>query len=667
MASEHLPIRSATDRREKSSSSEAEPLVPVLSARYRASWPDLRPLPLEESRSVIIPPTLRDCAVDLRIGTKEILTRRQLWDDDETDTELLMRQEPNDPETAIPTLVIVTPWSPCARAKWRGAVQEIAAFGAETVRNSGDTLTSLHVEMIAPELYFPVYYAPVRNEPVIFRSWDQTRAFVRQRLESFDATKGRMTAIALFRYGLSSTTENNPITIYISVDYTSNETQWEEVMADIKSAVGQRGGWEDVQVHIEHNIGMHSTFPLLPLRGTSKNIKSREIKSKMRINGDYQQTANLGDDVGSAHYITRSDNVQSSPGLGTLGCFVEIKTTNNPDWTRYALTNYHVTRSAFKGFVLRAVGDESRTGKPKDPSDLLQTDEEGYWPAKSVSPCNFESPSRTKHSYTMWSIDDEIELLTEEQKWDEELIKSRGDKEAEKRIADCETAKEALEDEKERKLDFFKRGDQILGELYCASGFKRRARDNHRLDWALIKLHNSRQWSNRLPSKDVWAKQYHRAARPRRLHGTALKEQSKTILLPNQGNPFKFTWNVWKVGTATGPTTGEFHQLKADVCLTDDKHIWKDDKDLLAGCSSEYLFQPTDTDTDMNTIFAAPGDSGSVVFDDEGGVVGLLCRGQRPNGSTDRGFACVTPIEHVFQDIKDFSKGQITGIRIAVD
>jgi hypothetical protein len=44
-------------------------------------------------------------------------------------------------------------------------------------------------------------------------------------------------------------------------------------------------------------------------------------------------------------------------------------------------------------------------------------------------------------------------------------------------------------------------------------------------------------------------------------------------------------------------------------------------------------------------------------------VLGLLFRGRQPT-QTEQGYTFVTPIEDVFQDIKDKSKGKILDIRV---
>lgn len=109
---------------------------------------------------------------------------------------------------------------------------------------------------------------------------------------------------------------------------------------------------------------------------------------------------------------------------------------------------------------------------------------------------------------------------------------------------------------------------------------------------------------------------------------------------------------LYKRGASTGVTAGILDQHKAACNMKDDKHVSGDKP------SDEYLFIP-----DTSELFAARGDSGSVVYDFKGGIVGLLNRGQEPINS-GKGYAIITPIELVFEDVKSFL-GDEAEIRIA--
>ncbi|KAK0715363.1 hypothetical protein B0H67DRAFT_459958, partial [Lasiosphaeris hirsuta] len=112
---------------------------------------------------------------------------------------------------------------------------------------------------------------------------------------------------------------------------------------------------------------------------------------------------------------------------------------------------------------------------------------------------------------------------------------------------------------------------------------------------------------------------------------------------------------VFKVGASTTWTAGEFSRTKTDCSIREDKYM-KQPK------SEEYVYIGLKAQKDF-VNFIDHGDSGAMVWDRQGDVVGLLFRGQVPgNGTTAYGL--VTPIGDVFDSIKKHSGGRITDIRI---
>ncbi|RBR20867.1 hypothetical protein FVER53590_29261 [Fusarium verticillioides] len=108
--------------------------------------------------------------------------------------------------------------------------------------------------MIAPEMHERIFYCPVQDQTLLCQSLDKIRAHVYENLEQFEATKGNMTTIALFRYGLSNHSPNT-ITIYISVNCSSDETKWESVTASIELNIGLvNPAWKRARVSIEQNV-----------------------------------------------------------------------------------------------------------------------------------------------------------------------------------------------------------------------------------------------------------------------------------------------------------------------------------------------------------------------------------------------------------------------------
>lgn len=197
----------------------------------------------------------------------------------------------------------------------------------------------------------------------------------------------------------------------------------------------------------------------------------------------------------------------------------------------------------------------------------------------------------------------------------------------------------------QKKIAFFNDGKYALGTLFAASGYMRRVSvdgDRHkvRLDWALIDVAEHRQGSNRLPSWSAWKQKYGGVpASPYRLDGSLLEERQSDG--PNN-------LYVWKLSAANGPTVGIYHRNRIACAMAEDKHLRDGDSE-----TAEYIYQP-DSGC-MQRTYCAKGDSGSVVFDIDGKVIWLYSAGIKIRQSFgNEGFGMVTPIEHIFQDIKDF-------------
>ncbi|KAF4345316.1 hypothetical protein FBEOM_720 [Fusarium beomiforme] len=623
-----------------STSTAAKTSSPVaITARYRAAWPVLRPLPLCISRKPF-PAGVNPSPMTFLRQVIEILKRYQVYSN-ETKVDFVMREQQGLPNTAVPTLLIIAPWSQSVQGTWKSVTEAIAK---RTTPGTG-----VHVEMIAPELSSTVYYSPVRNQPKLSQSWDKIRAHFFQKLEQSEATKGKMTAIALFRYGLSSHRNTNPITIYISVNYSSDETKWQRVISLIEVAIRLLDpAWKGVHVHIEHNEGMQTAFTIPELEGTASEIRMKMKENNMRIRGDYSVPVNLGDDISMAGYLIRSDDKKKPCSNGTLGCYIWIKTKSNPKWVKYALTNYHVIRPGIGGFVLIEVNGRSVQDSPKKRSDLWRTDLTGWKPGCVLKIFSVESPGRNKHAYTIWAIEDEIKQISATQaKLLESAENAKELEEAKDRNKKLEDGKEALIREKDAKLEFFEKGKHTLGQLYAASGFTRRSEENFRLDWALIQVKKAREGSNRLPGEEEWEQAIPELGlRPYATFDKPLKQQKNSLLplpQPKGGSTLPYTETLYKKGSRTGVTKGSFYDLKASCQLKDDDHV-------SPRPSNEFIFM-SDSAKD---VFAAPGDSGSIAYDSTGAVLGLLHRGHQPNGTNDEPYAYVTPIELIFKDIKEF-------------
>ncbi|PCD46356.1 hypothetical protein AU210_001763 [Fusarium oxysporum f. sp. radicis-cucumerinum] len=641
------PSGSRSRRTGQTSSEESGPLVPVVSTRYRVAYPDLRPCPVECLLGPD-PEIFVRHGQDIRDGANTILAEHGLLDGPRCFAETNMEQIEGRPGTEEPTVTIVLPWLPDSKAKWTSAVQAIAIRNKELLQDTEFEDTPPRIEITAPEIVGPIYLGVVDDRPYLLQHWDHIKRVVHERLNTFDATRHFVTSVILLRHGLSPNTATNPITVYISVDRRSDEKQWDSILTNIENSL-KALGWTDIRVHLEHNSPCLLQFQLLDLKGERGEILSKISKNNLVIHGEYHDNVNLGDDVSISQYVDRDDGETCNPLCGTLGCYLEIKTKTNPQWTKVGLTNYHNVRPGFQGWTIKEVDGGSIIGPPSSNSQLLKVDQNGWLPGTVGDPTPFESPSRIKHNFTVWDLNQRIQDAKDTVQEDP----SEGNV---KDLAD-------LEGELKRKTDFFNQNNQALGPLIAASGYGRRSVNNHRLDWALIQVPEHRQGSNRLPQKGEWTKyNHHSLYRPNaKTYGQPLKTQGRSILpLENRPSHLPSVANVWKLGTTTRLTAGKFSRFKNDVKLIEENHMSQT-------ISNEYCFVYTHRLNDPP--FSGHGDSGASVFDEKGCIVGLLFRGQVPNkaGQGGNGVTFVTPIEDVFSDIKKLTKGEITHIRVAAE
>jgi S1-C subfamily serine protease len=118
--------------------------------------------------------------------------------------------------------------------------------------------------------------------------------------------------------------------------------------------------------------------------------------------------------------------------------------------------------------------------------------------------------------------------------------------------------------------------------------------------------------------------------------------------------------NAYKVGARTGATAGYISPYQSRVKLKQDSYM-------NAAVSDEWVFMGhSNLPVKSYQPFGNHGDSGAVVYNSQGEVLGLLFAGQKPQQAYPEGFTYITRIEDVFKDIIDFSEGNITDIRIAM-
>ncbi|KAK3362336.1 hypothetical protein B0T25DRAFT_467549 [Lasiosphaeria hispida] len=541
------------------------------------------------------------------------------------------------PTKGQPTILIVARWlDESCSTTWERAVSKIKKFiDSKRVTNRNLRHLDIAVEMIAEEHVLDKYISPVTAE-LVSRGMETDWACIKDRvgkiMESYPDIAGHVTSIQLFKLGFSPYHEKNPNTVYISVDYACLETKWPPVVGEIQQYLNQFK-YADLNLHFEHNIVEHCAFPLVPSRRSQAEIEEKLKRYRLLPELPYKNKVNLGDDICASNYLKGSDGNDFLPLIGTLGCWLEIKTDNYPNGVKVALTNYHVVRPVYEGFQLRVnAKGEARIDVPKKGSRLWKADENGI--GRETGAPTIEHPTRLKHNFGVVRRETMVKSFTGD-------LQAQAQKELDKMAA------------------FFDNGEHLLGTVFCASGYRRRTANNGRLDWALVlPLDEARIGENKLPPFKMWGDKYNFFSGddlPSQVtFGGSLKQPTAAGLRGlSQQEP------VFKVGATTVATMGKFSTMKSDVNIAEDRH-------LVAGLSEEFSYVQGGNlvEGPGDASFATKGDSGSVVWDKEGRAVGLLFTGQVPQGAEKETLVYVTPIHNVFEDIKRFSGGGIKEIRI---
>lgn len=471
----------------------------ISSRKYRVAAPPGRPLPLECTFNDVAKSIRQDAlGRNLEVDALRMLEFYGInWDDayvpETFGPTLLTRAVPGEEWTGQPTLYIIAPWTDDSPKQWKKVVSTIKKHVDSLTNNPTWAHVEITVEMVGLELVMPKYTAPVMGNQSLERDWPAISQTVLSAMDSCVHTKSCTTSISLFHLGYDEVAHLNPVTVYISVDYSCPEDAWPLVLDTIQEGLNKTP--HNLTAYIEHNEFEHLAFQLLS--PTHNEVASAPGRLE-QLKRPYDDVAHLGANIGSSLHLQRDDGKLCSPSYGTLGCYVDILRDGNSAWEKFALTNYHVIRPAFQGFPLKAVPKETQAAPqeqsttastqttlqsipdaPQPDSNLCKYDRKGFGP-KTASPL-MESPSRYRHNC---AIEDARGLIA---------IKVAT-------ILDQEIL--------EQKLSFFDRGRHNLGVGWAGSGLAARTPDGpegvRRLDWALIDVVANRRGTNRLPAGEAW-------------------------------------------------------------------------------------------------------------------------------------------------------------------
>lgn len=319
------------------------------------------------------------------------------------------------------------------------------------------------------------------------------------------------------------------------------------------------------------------------------------LKWKEDIFTDYHDVANLGAEIGCTGH--------AGAVPGTLGCYLEVK--KNGHWSTVALTTYHVVRPLLA----------------HDDALVHKTDRDGitFEELEEVEPLGtLEHPCQRTYNQTI----DRLERIFSK-------AKAKGHDKPSYFVEPYDASKA-----------FFNEGRHILGSIWAASGSSRRSASGHALDWALIDVRSERRGRNFLPGHDDFKGDL--CGWPTRLPWPEhlLDAQPQSGL--SSTGPSAAMWRV-TAGQPIGGLYSRFHSVCGEG-LQDNSQMRPEHMLLPNWWIHGGYWGAKHTE----------GDSGAVVYTDDGVIAGLVSRGMIPHNyiSGPMAFTFVTPIEDVFEDIK---------------
>ncbi|KAL1840343.1 hypothetical protein VTJ49DRAFT_557 [Mycothermus thermophilus] len=419
-----------------------------------------------------------------------------------------------------------------------GVVDVISSLTARETKGADEI--DIGVEMIAADLVRRKYLSLLDENDPTYRPLKEAWPFIKDSvvdiLESSPSTAGHLASIALFKLGFSSDPDDNPITVYVALEYESPATGWSPVENAIRSFLGRYHF--GLKLQMEHNsTGHRAAFPLIGTKLTPSQTAHRVRQLNYGFWKEYSEQVDAGADIGVGSYLTRVGGQQVCPLAGTLGCWLEVH-VRDKGWTPVALTNYHVVRPALEGFRV-------------DVEKPQRADTKGLIPKDAAHLPQVEHPTRSRHNFT--------------------VEESRRSLLPQGRYGDPTPKHERMAQTLNQQVAFFDEGKQYFGEIWFASGFLQRTKHKGRLDWALIKpLSEARVGENRLPSENDWNQMY-------QYFGEWPSDETFGAILGPPANLSLFEMKegspVFKIGASTRMTRGIISEIKPDCVIKEEKYL----------------------------------------------------------------------------------------------
>ncbi|KAL2852085.1 hypothetical protein BJY01DRAFT_244698 [Aspergillus pseudoustus] len=452
-------------------------------------------------------------------------------------------------------------------------------------------ISGIPVEILDPRFERNPHIHPCHRNDPIFPVWTQIAEEV---LETV-GLRGIFT-LGCFRIGNDDRATHCPTTILMGVDRISTR-DWKAVREAI--------------VHILDSNGLGSVAVIV--RQDTSPFRSGEVDSIIAREEDCQRAPSMGAPL--------SPSLQKY-GNGTLGAWVEVQLPGTHTYIPFAITCSHCCFPPEEALPAAGV-----TVVRKWKAEGVRINDAQ---AKDKLTVNVPNPTAIRSGIAR--VNEEITKIEKNKKYKMvQQLKAQDEfimPQDETTWAGHRKRLGELEEERKLLADFVKNKLYVFGSVFAASGLREviSTTDSSTMsirNWALVQPKGHRA----VGINGV-------TAPPRTLSFSQLRDFTES--LPDHGD------DLFKVGRATGFTKGKYHGLRSCTVA----------KRFVNGLEQEFktwehvVSAPGD-------IFLFPGDSGSLVFNMDGEVVGMLF-----GGTWCGGVAYFTSTKDLLHDIR-----KLTGLK----
>ncbi|KAH7305822.1 hypothetical protein B0I35DRAFT_443339 [Stachybotrys elegans] len=422
----------------------------------------------------------------------------------------------------------------------------------------------MEVEMMSKRLTESEYLGPVLDQPDLEAAWPTIATRVIQIISDFSSSDD-IAAVTLCRLGLIPDHLENPITVYIALHYTCPEERFPFLTDELNKFLTTLQ--TPITARIEHNQCVPLVFEPKP---PSMSLKDIAYNTSMQ---EPWKVVDLGADIGYSGFVDGQGD-KWNPQMGTLGCYVEVKPTDDGPWERLALTNYHVAPPPIPGSKARSDDKPQRPVLtplvlPGTPPSVESYNDDG-----NVDSDEGKAQLRTPESHTPLRLADKKGMLREtaasfgaasehpvrlEHIWGMSILEQQvnsgaffTDEDDQESAGEVAELRACIEANVKANKAFFGNDKHRLGSIWAGSG----------MGWALVEVPKARQGINRIPSELSLFYQRisckHPSNVPKDILEAVLQQprEESSIKKMKSGAP------VFKAGAVTGSTEGVYHSFK---------------------------------------------------------------------------------------------------------